>query len=302
MGIFDGIIEGLSGVLTGGGSPLISGGLGLLGQVLTNDSNQDIAQQATQFSADQAQRQMDFQERMSNTAMQRRVADLKAAGLNPMLAYGEAASSPGGASGTATVLPKVNPAIGAQQAMTTAAQVRNIDADTQLKGAQQVRELSSAGQLDASKDSIRQEMQSFDDRWQKVKEEVELTRARQRSTDADVDLKVQQFTQKVPAEIARMQAEATKLSNEARLLGLKVPEAIQEARFWTGDRAEHAMNTRHAGTWDKTLTNAIGDTAEMAKSATSAFGLRMKNMQNDQDRQIGENNRRGRQSFEANYR
>lgn len=66
----------------------------------TNAMNQLISREQMQFSAEQAQKQMDFQERMSGTAHQREVADLRAAGINPLLSANAGASSPGGASGS----------------------------------------------------------------------------------------------------------------------------------------------------------------------------------------------------------
>lgn len=102
MGLWDKIKDTVSTF-----SPVIGAGLSFLG-----------GERARIQSADSTRAMMAFQERMRNTSYQAAVRDMRAAGLNPMLAYQQGgAATPGGASYTASdvVSPAVSTAMAARR-------------------------------------------------------------------------------------------------------------------------------------------------------------------------------------------
>lgn len=287
MGLFSGILGVVKDVVGAvGGGPLgalVSGGLGLLGQDATNKQQVALANETNAFNAEQAelnrqfqhgeaQNQMAFQADMASTAYQRATADMMKAGLNPMLAYQQGgAAVPSGAAGAGSSASGVMPVIGnkvaagVNAALNTAQlanldkQGANIEADTMLKGSQSQRELASAGQLDATRDSIRQEMQSFETRMKKlgwetrsaefeagIKNSEDFIRARMKDMDVG------------RAQVVQMMAQAAKYEQEARLLGLEVPEAVRRAAVFARDDGEILTKLRLISSPARDISSAFG--------------------------------------------
>lgn len=213
MGWFGNILGGITRNL-----PIIGEAADIWSQSSANKVNKKLARE-----------QMAFQERMSSTEMQRRVQDLLAAGLNPMLAINQGgASSPQGATTRVDPITR-NTASTALAIATQRKQLENLDAQTRLLQEQELSTRATRQQVTpATAENVAMQTQRVQAEIQQIAQSFK--NLQQQYDISAEDLRNRQLTNRQLEVIQPLLAKAQEIAN--MLDQLKIPEAQVTAKWF----------------------------------------------------------------------
>lgn len=221
MGILDSLLKSVP--IIGPVMDLVGGGMASSAQKQANKQNVKLQQE-----------QMAWQERLANTEWQRGVADMKAAGLNPMLAYSQGgASSPSHSAATVNpedALAKSVSSAGskAMQAMTLQQQAANIEL-TKAQTAKTTAEIPGVTTTSANAPALQAaQLANIRAEYRKILEQEDLTRWQREQLEQLLPGMIDQQA----AQLGLTKAHTTSAKAEGKLKEADIPSAEAAAKFW----------------------------------------------------------------------
>lgn len=243
------------------------------GQQDTNETNARNVAATNAANAEQAQLNRDFQEKMSSSIYQRGVNDLKAAGLNPMLAYhnGGAGGNTGGSTATMQAPQYQSPAGAAVQNAQGIANLKLIQAqadkaesEANLTRAQTPRDKRSDGFNlgDAQLDYLVHQARNEANR-------VGLTEAQTSLVRQEIENAVQN-NKLIQANTGNKEADTALTKMRTVQLQMEMPKWKAERNFWMSGAGHLAPYTQHSGSISQQLRGLFGRGANSASQIERA--------------------------------
>lgn len=255
------LVDDVAGLFGNGG--IIPG----LGSIWQTDKSADMADHAMNFTRDQSDKSMAFQERMSSSAWQRGTADMMAAGINPMLSFMKGgASSPGGASGQGTMGSASNPGEAYMGGMQSASQIQKQRQETANLKAEEQNIRNQARIQDATVDNLKEQTAQIarqqhltEAQTDQVKQVIEnLKREWQNLGTKGVQMEEETVQTLLDQALTREQIKDVRVRMTLNMLD--VPEALAKAKEMQGNLGKV-----------KPYVSALGGLVHSAAEARNAF-------------------------------
>lgn len=248
-------------------------------QIEQNNFNAMEAAKARAFNSQEAAAQRAWQEQMDNTKVQRSVADMQAAGINPAMMMGGSgatATTPSGAAASGPAAAGSSPsnpsdrlssmleiAFAQQRYKLNQAQIKNVEANTDLTKAEEASAAASARDSNASASereiNARFLEETFEDRRESIRLQNNLS-------DAEIS--------KVHGEVERLGFEMRKLSEEAATEYSKRILNFASANLFNAQSRQIVALTPYLQSYyDAKSTEALAHARQCAVSAAYQQGL-----------------------------